>query len=606
MLEPILKGLTEWVYQLMVSIMSYASGELIGVLSMDLAYFEGTAPAIKDITNIFIALGWALLIGNMVFQLLKSMMSGIGFEAEDPKILFLRTFVFGFLLLSSRQICNIGLGISSKIIDLLKIPRTILILTPSESMFDLGDDAKWLLVIIVGVILMCQMVKLLFEIGERYVITSVLTFFAPLAFSMGGSRNTSDIFKGWCRMYCSMLIMMIMNIVFLKLIMSGMTRMARGGVLVWLVFIVALTRVARKIDAHIGKIGLNPAQTGDGLGSRLPGVMTMMAVKVVSSAVSKNLSCAKGSTGGKGSVGGGNNTNYTNNNHSRGYHPNEHLYNGNNHSTRQQPPNANVGSINTTTPPSRTSEQQSSHKLTSNEHEQRTTDRTRASGSANRGMTQEQHRGMDNPGNNTGYKHTSQTPNRPPLPRNTSGRGVNKGANVNNIQDVIRADNTHKTTPQGKQSNTVENSLDMGNRTIPDEKWNTDGLHGKNTHSNEHNIQQNGVNKSEAHDVVSNPSLSTNMHDTQSKVIRDSEKARINAGNNTSRNVQERSVHHTENGSKGVEDRKVNHQYKNGRYNPAAVNKKTKQSYLKKDIHNGLQGKNRGVDNGNDKRKKWC
>lgn len=293
MLEPILKGLVEWIFGLMVDIMSYASGQLIGVLSMDLSYFEKTAPIISDIVNVFIAFGWALLIGNLVFQLLKSMASGMGFEAEEPKIIFLRTFVFAFLLLSSRQICDIGLSMTGKVIDLLQLPDAIHIKTPDESMFQLAAEAKWLLVVIVGIILMLQMVKLLFEIGERYVITSVLTFFAPLAFSMGGSKNTNDIFKGWVRMYCSMLLMMIMNIVFLKLIMSAMMQMSSGNVLIWLVFVVALTRVARKIDSHIGKIGLNPAQTGDEIGSRLPGMMTLMAVKAMSSAVGKSIAGSK-------------------------------------------------------------------------------------------------------------------------------------------------------------------------------------------------------------------------------------------------------------------------------------------------------------------------
>ena len=299
MLEPILKGLVEWLYEMMVDIMSYASGELLGVMSMDLSYFEKTAPIISDIVSVFIALGWALLIGNLVFQSLKVIMSGAGFEAENPKILFLRTFVFAFLLLASRQICDIGSSITGTVINMLELPGSITVTTPDESMFSLGSGAKWLLVIIVGVVLMVQMVKLLFEIGERYVITSVLTFFAPLAFSMGGSKNTNDIFKGWCRMYCSMLVMMIMNIVFLKLIMSAMSQMAAGGVLVWLVFVVALTRVARKIDSHIGKIGLNPAQTGSGIGTRLPGMMTMVAVRTMGSLVSRSMANAKGGSGGK-------------------------------------------------------------------------------------------------------------------------------------------------------------------------------------------------------------------------------------------------------------------------------------------------------------------
>lgn len=296
MLEPILKGLVEWIYSLMVDIMEYASGELLGVLSMDLEYFENTAPVITSMVDVFISLGWALLMGNMVFQLLKAIMSGAGFEAEDPKIIFLRNFAFSFLLMASRQICDIGLSITGKVIDLLEIPSSIDIVTPDESMFTLGSEAKWLIVIIVGVVFMVQMVKLLFEIGERYVITSVLTFFSPLAFAMGGSKNTSDIFKGWCRMYGSMMILMIMNIVFLKLIMSAMSQITNGGVLIWIVFVVALTRVARKIDSHIGKLGLNPAQTGEGFGSRIPGVMTMMAVRAMGSAVSRSISGAGGAS----------------------------------------------------------------------------------------------------------------------------------------------------------------------------------------------------------------------------------------------------------------------------------------------------------------------
>lgn len=62
-------------------------------------------------------------------------------------------------------------------------------------MFSIGSGAKWLIVIVVGFILIFQYIKLLFEIGERYVVTSVLTFFAPLAFAMGGSKEYKRYFS---------------------------------------------------------------------------------------------------------------------------------------------------------------------------------------------------------------------------------------------------------------------------------------------------------------------------------------------------------------------------------------------------------------------------
>ena len=60
---------------------------------MDLDYFFQVAPVAKDILSILIAAGWALLMGNLVFQAVRSMVSGLGFEGEDPKLLFTRTFV---------------------------------------------------------------------------------------------------------------------------------------------------------------------------------------------------------------------------------------------------------------------------------------------------------------------------------------------------------------------------------------------------------------------------------------------------------------------------------------------------------------------------------
>lgn len=206
-LEGIFKGFIQWVYGLCLEIVQYIANSLLNVFQMDLSYFRRVAPVTDDILNIVITVGWALLLGNLVFQATKSMATGLGFEGEDPKLLFTRTFVFGFLLLASQQICDIGLSISSRVITLLQIPTSVIITIPDESNFSIG--ASWLLIIIVGFVIMWQFVKLCFEVAERYVVTAILVLMAPLAFGMGGSKNTEDIFKGWCRMFGSMCVMMI-------------------------------------------------------------------------------------------------------------------------------------------------------------------------------------------------------------------------------------------------------------------------------------------------------------------------------------------------------------------------------------------------------------
>lgn len=299
-LEGIFKGFVQWIYSLCLEMVQYIANSLLEVFQMDLSYFRMVAPVTNDILSIVIAAGWALLLGNLVFQATKSMVTGLGFEGEDPKLLFTRTFVFAFLLLASQQICEIGLGISAHVIGLLQIPTSVTITIPDESNFNIG--ASWLLIIIVGLVVMWQFVKLCFEVAERYVVTAILVLMAPLAFGMGGSKNTEDIFKGWCRMFGSMCVMMIMNVIFLKLLISALGYVPSGvAVLPWMLLIVGIARVARKIDGIIARMGLNPAITGDGLGRGLPGMVAYAVVKGIGSSIAK---AAGNSVGAKSRQGG--------------------------------------------------------------------------------------------------------------------------------------------------------------------------------------------------------------------------------------------------------------------------------------------------------------
>lgn len=145
------------------------------------------------------------------------MASGLGFEGESPGILMIRTGIFGFLLICSKQVFMIGLSMTGKVMDLLQIPNNVTLTTPDSNFFS-GVDASWVLVIIVGVVLGFQLLKLFFEIGERYVIVCILTLCAPLRFAMGGSKSTKDIFSGYVRTFVSMLVMLVMNRPLAKLI----------------------------------------------------------------------------------------------------------------------------------------------------------------------------------------------------------------------------------------------------------------------------------------------------------------------------------------------------------------------------------------------------
>lgn len=299
LLEFIFQGFFEWVYSLILDIWNYFTLSLLGVMSLDFAYLKTHIPIMGDIQQILLAVGWALLLGNLVFQALRSMASGLGFEGEDPKLLFARTFVFGFLLLASPQICETVLGLTSKVIALLEVPDAVNVHLVDSGFFG-ALNASWLLVIVFDLITIFMVLSLLLEVAERYMVLAMLTITAPLAFAMGGSKSTSEIFAGWCRMFGSMCLLMATNIVFFKMLLSVVSTIPSGldGFL-WMVLIISIVKVAKKADEIITRIGLNPAITGNR--STLPGIIAYTVLRTALSMVTKGaadgISGALGLTG---------------------------------------------------------------------------------------------------------------------------------------------------------------------------------------------------------------------------------------------------------------------------------------------------------------------
>jgi hypothetical protein len=252
-------------------------------MSTDLAFFEQNAPVVLQMYSAITAVGWALLLGNLVFQSMRIMVAGSG-EIEHPASLVGRTFVYGFLLLGSRQILGIGLGIGTNIINVIGLPTTIGVTVPDVEMIGVISDDGWFIAAILSVIIGVSLIKMFFAIGERYVVLCVLILLAPIGFSMGGSKATKDIATGFVRMFASMLLLVILNVVFLRLILSVLATVPTNAtILPWVILIVGLSRVSRKADQMVTKIGLNPVigseTTSGGRGGFL--MMTLLAAKML-------------------------------------------------------------------------------------------------------------------------------------------------------------------------------------------------------------------------------------------------------------------------------------------------------------------------------------
>lgn len=291
-LEKLIKALFEWLATMWYEMVEKLLRQLMTLLRVDTSYFASRVPVVKDIATILLAVGWALLIGNLAYQALRSMASGVGIEAEEPGRLFLRTAMSSFLLVCSRQICDIALSLSAVIMRMLEVPKAVTFTPFNEDFFSELPNAGWLVVIVVNVYIQWQIIKLFFEVAERYVILCVLIYCAPLAFAMGGSKSTAEIFRGWLRMFASMCTLMVLNVMFVKMLLSTMSNSPTGVAIVpWVMLITGIVRVAKKMDSIILRIGLNPAITGDPLGHHhVPGMLSAMLVHHAASFIKNTIS----------------------------------------------------------------------------------------------------------------------------------------------------------------------------------------------------------------------------------------------------------------------------------------------------------------------------
>lgn len=217
-------------------------------------------------------------------------------EAENPWVLLGRSALFAFLIGYAKPIFLLTLKIATApYTALMDIQMTAEDFTFAgiEQALQNGLTSLIATISVVGLLLLTILeialgwnyFKLLLETVERYIVVGVLCYTSPLAFSMGASKATTPVFRSWCRMVGSQLLLLVMNVWFLRgfstsvgqyIGTGGALSNGNGNVFLWLFCAVAFLKTAQKFDSYLAAMGLNVAQTGSGMGMEL-----LMAARVI-------------------------------------------------------------------------------------------------------------------------------------------------------------------------------------------------------------------------------------------------------------------------------------------------------------------------------------
>ena len=206
----ILDGVVEWISEQIMHGLDLINTSVLGALGCGMDTFLRYFPAAETMYDIFTAIGIGLILLMWVWNLFKNYWLGAGFEAEHPVKLTFRAIIFITLTYCAKNIVEIILKIGGTPYDWILSSEL-----PPLSFADFNSVMP-----VIVVLLAWNYLKLLFEAAERYILLGVLVYTAPVAFSMGGSQSTANIFKAWCRMLGGQVFLLLMNAWCLRLFTS--------------------------------------------------------------------------------------------------------------------------------------------------------------------------------------------------------------------------------------------------------------------------------------------------------------------------------------------------------------------------------------------------
>ena len=136
----------------------------------------------------------------------------------------------------------------------------------------LSDIGASIVSLIVLFLLGKNVISLLLEVAERYLMVGILVFTSPIVYPTMASRDTSQIMRRWLSMFIGCVFQMSISILFLKLVLSGMVSMTNAGTaftdtdgygpLIQLILVLAMCKIAQRTDTYLQQLGIGVPTTG--------------------------------------------------------------------------------------------------------------------------------------------------------------------------------------------------------------------------------------------------------------------------------------------------------------------------------------------------------
>lgn len=133
------------------------------------------------------------------------------------------------------------------------------------SAFDLNSLATLIVVLALMLIIWWNLIKLVLECAERYIICIFTINLSPLAFATMASENTKDTAKSWLQMFWSQCVLLILNIWVVGIartaLNNGLFGASNTEMVKWGLITFAFLKIAQRLDDMMQTAGLKITRT---------------------------------------------------------------------------------------------------------------------------------------------------------------------------------------------------------------------------------------------------------------------------------------------------------------------------------------------------------
>lgn len=279
---------------------------LLKSCSPNLDTFLQIFPYIEDYNDMVIALAMILSGGLFLFSLYSAMLKK---EGESPLKIVIRGFASVGLVLAIKDILLMILGLVDGLYNTI-LSDTALALGDMNivGQNNVGSEVfNHAIELAILVAIGYQLLGLIMEIAERYVIMCVLFFLSPLAAACVAAESLKKTIESFFHMFITAILMLFLNVFFLGTFFksfsdsvnsltdlsfndSTSSSSSLGSLIILVLFHIAFLKVAREIDSHLKGMGLSTAQTGKGLwGEILAGATAMKSLPSIVQSTGKTI-----------------------------------------------------------------------------------------------------------------------------------------------------------------------------------------------------------------------------------------------------------------------------------------------------------------------------